>query len=245
MATGWMVIDVGEDPVVGAHVDDGVQLERYAGADDWRQALAWMRARTDVAYCRLEGDGFSYWVGRGPSPNPARHPPLPDSVLGHVDHAIDQVRRLRARHRAAIAPAQRIAAAGGRSLMELPGPGPWVRPEQVEASSALHPGLADGLLVLDCEDPHVIAGWWAAATGYVRTHHRGSVTALRPDPGQAAMAFGRGTPTGPVRVSLMADDPEALAARLVDLGGTDVTPSPVTRSVADPEGAIADLIARS
>ena len=86
--TAWIAVSPDTDPLVQAHIEHaaGQVVGETHNGDDWREALAWARARTDRVYLRFDDAGATYWAGAGPPPD--RDPPLerlPERPLVAVD----------------------------------------------------------------------------------------------------------------------------------------------------------------
>jgi hypothetical protein len=99
----------------------------------------------------------------------------------------------------------------------------------------------DSPVIIDSDDPHVLAGWWAAATGFRRRQLDHAVIALGADGGTPSLGFPRAAPSETVRIALVADDIDGLVKRLLDLGGTRLESPPGNRGIADPAGNIAEV----
>ncbi len=102
-------------------------------------------------------------------------------------------------------------------------------------------------LVLDCADPERLAGFWAAALGYVNLGAAGSYVALFPDgaPGPKLLLQRVAEPKtvkNRMHLDLEVADIQAEADRLVALGATRVSEGPCSEHgstwllMHDPEG---------
>jgi predicted enzyme related to lactoylglutathione lyase len=102
-------------------------------------------------------------------------------------------------------------------------------------------------LVLDCADPERLARFWAPALGYVNVGSAGSYVALFPDgrPGPKLLLQRVAEPKSVknrMHLDIEVPDIEAEAARLIALGATKVSESPMSEHdttwfrMADPEG---------
>jgi hypothetical protein len=62
-ATAWIAVSPDTDPLVDAHIQhaEGQVLGEAHRGDDWREALAWARARTDRVYIRFDYADTTYW----------------------------------------------------------------------------------------------------------------------------------------------------------------------------------------
>jgi hypothetical protein len=100
-ATAWITVSPDTDPLVDAHLAHAggtVVGETWSG-DDWREALAWARARTDQVYIRFDFTETTWWAGAGPPPQGGDRPvqPLPDRPTVFVDDWIAELLALRRR----------------------------------------------------------------------------------------------------------------------------------------------------
>ena len=98
--TAWIVVGPDTDPLVSAHLEHpgATVIGETHDGDDWREALAWARARTDQVYLRFDYSDTTWWAGAGPPPDrdPALQP-LPDRPTVFVDDWIAELRALRGR----------------------------------------------------------------------------------------------------------------------------------------------------
>jgi hypothetical protein len=77
--TAWIALSSDTDPLVEAHIEhagDRVVGETHRG-DDWREALAWARARTDRVFLRFDNAEITFWAGAGPPPETHGRPVQP------------------------------------------------------------------------------------------------------------------------------------------------------------------------
>jgi hypothetical protein len=83
-ATAWIAVSPDTDPMVDAHIEHAGQVvgETHRG-DDWRQALAWARARTDRVFIRFDYAETTWWAGAGPPPGDPPPPALAEDPDGN------------------------------------------------------------------------------------------------------------------------------------------------------------------
>ncbi|MGH8990418.1 MAG: VOC family protein [Acidimicrobiia bacterium] len=102
-------------------------------------------------------------------------------------------------------------------------------------------------LVLDCHDPHNLAGFWAAALGYVKLGAAGNYVLLVAEDGTQPKLLLQKVPEAKsaknrMHLDIVTPDIEAEAARLVALGAHRITPVPMSEHSStwllmhDPEG---------
>ncbi|MEU4244644.1 VOC family protein [Actinoplanes sp. NPDC026619] len=99
-------------------------------------------------------------------------------------------------------------------------------------------------IVVDAEDPHRLARWWAEALGYVIVHEAVDEVEIRRTPDELpGLLFGVGpdpkTVKNRLHIDLRPDDQEAEVERLVNMGArlADIGQHDVPWVVlADPEG---------
>ena len=99
-------------------------------------------------------------------------------------------------------------------------------------------------VVVDADDPHRLARWWAEALGYVIVHEQPDEVEIRRSADQLpGLLFGRDPEVKKVKnrlhIDLRPDDQEAEVERLVDMGArlADIGQRDVSWVVlADPEG---------
>jgi hypothetical protein len=99
-------------------------------------------------------------------------------------------------------------------------------------------------VVVDADDPHRLARWWAEALGYVIVHEAPDEVEIRRTPGELpALLFvpvaDPKTVKNRLHLDLRPDDQEAEVERLVDMGArpADIGQPDVSWVVlADPEG---------
>jgi hypothetical protein len=231
--TAWIVVSPELDPLVAAHIEhDGGEIlgEAHEG-DDWREALAWARARTDRVYIRFDVSEVTYWAGVGPPP-PSHDrivEPLPKRPLVGVDDWITELRRLRERL------AELEASAQGTSLA-------WTSYGPPRSGAVRQVRVGAGEL-------HRIAAFWAAVTG--GTVERAGVLgrevdwALAAQPGvQPELLISSHEPPGRVTLTVEVADVDARVRWLRDLGGTVLHQATGSALVQDPEGNQALLVRR-
>jgi Glyoxalase-like domain len=231
-AIAWIVVGPDTDPLVDAHIEHAggeVVGETHRG-DDWREALAWARARTDQVYIRFDYSDTTYWAGAGPPP-PDQDPPaepLPDRPTVFVDDWIVELQALRRR----LAELEAMAKGATRA---------WTTyaPPRHGAVSQIRVGAGE---------LHRIAAFWAAATG--GTVERAAVSgrmvdwALAAQPGvHPEVLVSSREPSGRVTLTVEVADLDARVRWLEDLGGTVVHRVTGTALVQDPEGNRALLVA--
>jgi Glyoxalase-like domain len=230
-AVAWIVVSPDTDPLVAAHIEhpeaEGIG-EAHAG-DDWREALAWARARTDRVWIRFDQAETTYWAGAGPPPPGGDPPvgPLPDRPMVFVDDWIAELLLLRRRVAELEATAQGFSPA-------------WTRyaPPRQGAVRQVRVGAAE---------LHRVAAFWAAATG--GTVERAAVLgrmvdwALAAQPGVhlELLVSGR-EPPGRVTLTVEVADLDARIRWLRDLGGTVLQQNTGAALVEDPEGNLALLV---
>ena len=231
-AIAWIVVGPDTDPLVDAHLEHagGEAVGETHRGDDWREALAWARARTDQVYIRFDYSDTTYWAGAGPPP-PDQDPPaelLPDRPTVFVDDWIVELQALRRRL------AELEAMAEGATLA-------WTTyaPPRPGAVSQIRVGAGE---------LHRIAAFWAAATG--GTVERAAVSgrmvdwALAAQPGvHPEVLVSSREPPGRVTLTVEVADLDARVRWLEDLGGTVVPRATGTALVEDPEGNRALLVA--
>jgi hypothetical protein len=59
-ATAWIVVSPDTDPMVEASIQHAQAVGETHRGDDWRQALAWARARTDRVLIRFDFSDTTY-----------------------------------------------------------------------------------------------------------------------------------------------------------------------------------------
>jgi Glyoxalase-like domain len=102
-------------------------------------------------------------------------------------------------------------------------------------------------LVLDCQDPQALAGFWTEALGYVNVGAAGSYVLLLDPEGQAPKLLLQGVPEAKqvknrMHLDIDVTDIEAEASRLEALGAQRVAAEPMHEHdtnwilMADPEG---------
>ena len=231
-ATAWIAVSPDTDPLVEAHIErgGGQELGQTHRGDDWREALAWARARTDRVLIRFDYAEVTWWAGAGPPPEGGDPPvqALPERPEVFVDEWITELLRLRRRV------AELEAAGRGQELawtMYAPRQGA-VRQVRVGAG-----------------EPHRIAAFWAAATG--GSVERATVLGRMVDWALAAQAgvhpellIGGREPPGRVTLTIEVGDLEGTIRRLQDLGGAVAREDGGAAVVEDPEGNWALLVQR-
>jgi hypothetical protein len=238
---GYLIVSPEAVPLVAAALEgDGVRASMET--DDWRRAVAWLRARTSYVACRFEGDGHHYWVGAGPSPTPDELPPLDDRVLGHIDCWLTEARRLH--HQVAQLRSSQPDAAGPEEVAPptaAPAGARWV----TYAPASEDPRAAGASARIVTPEPHRLAGWWAAATSLVHRGPRGAAAAtLSLDDRDSGpwIHFIRGEATGEVEeVDGVSDDLDRAVLELTDLGGEVRELTAEVVQVEGPEGHVARL----
>jgi hypothetical protein len=228
----WIVVSPDTDPLVDAHIEHAggeAAGERHRG-DDWREALAWARARADQVYSRVDDSDTTYWAGAG-SPPPDRDPPvepLPDRPAVFVDDWIVELQALRRR----LAELEAMAEGTTRA---------WATyaPPRYGAVSQIRVGAGE---------LHRIAAFWAAATGGTveRAGVLGRVVdwALAAQPGvHPELLVSSHERPGRVTLTVEVADLDARVRWLCDLGGTVVHRAAGAALVEDPEGNRALLVA--
>jgi predicted enzyme related to lactoylglutathione lyase len=216
LSTAWIAVSFDTDPLVAAHLEhpgsDAIG-ESHDG-DDWREALAWARARTDRVFIRFDVSEETLWAGAGPPPGGVR--PLPERPVVFVDEWIAELRRLR----------QQVAHLTGTAI-------PWTRyAPRIGAVAQVRVG---------CAELHRTAAFWAAVTG--GTVERAAVLGRVVDGMLAAQAgvhpellFSGQEPPGRLTLTVAVEDLDARVGRLADLGGTVVRQGMGFAVVEDPEG---------
>ena len=166
-ATAWIAVSPDTDPMVDAHIEHPGQVagETHRG-DDWRQALAWARARTDRVFIRFDYAETTWWAGAGPPPGDPPPPALPERPTVSVDEWIAELQSLRRRV------AELEAAGHGTELA-------WTMWAPPRDGAVRQVRVRSGEL-------HRIAAFWAAATG--GTIERAAVLGRRVDWALAAQA---------------------------------------------------------
>jgi hypothetical protein len=229
-ATAWIAVSPDTDPLVDAHIQhaEGQVLGEAHRGDDWREALAWARARTDRVYIRFDYADTTYWAGAGPPPADRDPPvqPLPDRPMIPVDDWIAELLTLR-RRLAEVEPP-----AGNASTWTAYAPPRLGAVRQVRVGAG---------------ELHRIAAFWAAATG--GTVERAGVSGrmvdwvLAAQPGvHPELLVSSREPPGRVTLTVEVADLDARVRWLRDLGGTVVRQTPGAALVEDPEGNRALLI---
>ena len=229
-ATAWIAVSPDTDPLVDAHIQhaEGQVLGEAHRGDDWREALAWARARTDRVYIRFDYADTTYWAGAGPPPADRDPPvqPLPDRPMIPVDDWIAELLTLR-RRLAEVEPP-----AGNASTWTAYAPPRLGAVRQVRVGAG---------------ELHRIAAFWAAATG--GTVERAGVSGRMVDWVLAAQSgvhpellVSSREPPGRVTLTVEVADLDARVRWLRDLGGTVVRQTPGAALVEDPEGNRALLI---
>ena len=223
--TAWIAVSPDTDPIVEAqmqHTGDRVVGETHRG-DDWREALAWARARTDRVFIRFDDADVTFWAGAGPPPGLGDRPvqPLPERPVVFVDEWIAELLRLR----------QRVAE------LEAAGPGQdptWTMYSPPRQGAVHQVRVGAGEL-------HRIAVFWAAATG--GSVERAAVLGRMVDWALAAQAgvipellVSNHEPPGRVTLTIEVGDLAAKVRWLRDLGGTVVRETTGAAVVEDPEG---------
>jgi hypothetical protein len=232
--TAWIAVSPDTDPLVQAHVEhaagDQVVGETHHG-DDWREALAWARARADRVFIRFDVSDTTYWAGAGSPPSLGDQPtqPLPERPTVVVDEWIDELRRLRRRL------AELEASAQGQELT-------WTMYAPPRQGAVRQVRVGAGEL-------HRIAAFWAAVTG--GTVERAAVYGRMVDWALAAQAgvhpellVSSREPPGRMTLTVEVDDLEARLRWLRDLGAKPLQESTGAVLVEDPEGNRALLIQR-
>jgi len=230
--TAWIVVSPDLDPLVSAHLEHagGTAVGQTHDGDDWREALAWARARTDRVLIRFDPSDTTFWAGAGPPPSwdPPLEP-LPQRPTVFVDDWLGELLRLRRRL------AQLEAAGYGTELA-------WTMyaPPRHGAVGQVRVGAGE---------LHRIAAFWAAATG--GTVERAAVLGRAVDWALAAQAGVRPEllisgrePPGRVTLTVEVGDVAAKVRWLRDLGGTVVRETAGVALVEDPEGNRALLVQR-
>jgi hypothetical protein len=230
--TAWIVVSPDTDPLVSAHIqhpgDAGIG-ETHEG-DDWREALAWARARTGRVFIRFDLSEVTFWAGAGPPASLGDLPvePLPERPTVAVDEWIDELRRLRRRL------AELEALHGGElgwTMYVPPRPGAV---KQVRVGAA---------------ELHRVAAFWAAVTGgraeRAAVHGRMVDWALAAQAGvHPELLISSREPPGRVTLTVEVDDLEARLRWLRDLGATPLQEASGAVLVEDPEGNRALLVQR-
>jgi Glyoxalase-like domain len=229
-AVAWIAVSPDTDPLVDAHIQhaEGQVVGEAHRGDDWREALAWARARTDRVYIRFDYADTTYWAGAGPPPADRDPPvqPLPDRPMIPVDDWIAELLTLR-RRLAEVEPP-----AGNASTWTAYAPPRLGAVRQVRVGAG---------------ELHRIAAFWAAATG--GTVERAAVSGrmvdwvLAAQPGvHPELLVSSREPPGRVTLTVAVADLDARVRWLGDLGGTVVRQTPGAALVEDPEGNRALLI---
>jgi hypothetical protein len=230
-ATAWITVSPDTDPLVDAHLAHAggtVVGETWSG-DDWREALAWARARTDQVYIRFDFTETTWWAGAGPPPQGGDRPvqPLPDRPTVFVDDWIAELLALRRRL------AELEGAANGTTRA-------WTMysPPRYGAVSQVRVGAGE---------LHRIAAFWAAATG--GTVERAGVLghlvdwALAAQPGvHPELLVSSQEPPGRVTLTVDVADLDARVRWLRDVGGAVLHQTAGAALVEDPEGNRALLL---
>jgi hypothetical protein len=227
-ATAWIAVSPDTDPLVEAHIErgGGHELGETHRGDDWREALAWARARADRVLIRFDYAEVTWWAGAGP---PEGVQSLPERPEVFVDEWIAELLRLRRRV------AELEAAGQGQEptwTMYAPPRQGAVRQVRVGAG-----------------EPHRIAAFWAAATG--GSVERAAVLGRMVAWALAAQAgvhpellvSGR-EPPGRVTLTIEVGDLAAKLRWLRDLGGAVAREGGGAAVVEDPEGNRALLVQR-
>ena len=231
--TAWITVSPDVDPLVSAHLEHpgGAGVGETHEGDDWREALAWARARTDRVFIRFDLSEETYWAGAGPTPSPGDRPvrPLPDRPTVAVDEWIDELRRLRGRL------AELEASAKGTELA-------WTMYPPPRQGAVRQVRVGAGEL-------HRIAAFWAAVTG--GTVERAAVHGRMVDWALAAQAgvhpellVSSREPPGRVTLTVEVDDLEARRRWVGDLGARPLQEAAGAVLVEDPEGNRALLLQR-
>jgi Glyoxalase-like domain len=231
--TAWIAVSPDTDPLVSAHLEHpgGPGIGETHQGDDWREALAWARARTDRVFLRFDGSEETYWAGVGPAPSLGDRPvqPLPDRPTVPVDDWVDELRRLRGRL------AELEASAQGTALA-------WTMYAPPRQGAVRQVRIGAGEL-------HRIAAFWAAVTGgrveRAAVHGRMVDWALAAQAGvhPELLVSGR-EPPGRVTLTVEVDDLEARRRWVVDLGARPLQEAAGALLVEDPEGNRALLLQR-
>ena len=231
--TAWIVVSPDTDPLVSAHLEHpgGAGVGATHEGDDWREALAWARSRTDRVFIRFDVSEEIYWAGAGPPPSLGDRPvqPLPDRPTVAVDDWIDELRRLRGRL------AELEASAQGTGLA-------WTMYAPLRQGAVRQVRVGAGEL-------HRIAAFWAAVTG--GTVERAAVHGRMVDWALAAEAsvhpellVSSREPPGRVTLTVEVADLEARLRWLRDLGAEVLQEVTGAALVEDPEGNRALLLQR-
>jgi hypothetical protein len=231
--TAWIAVSPDTDPLVEAHLEHaaGEVLGETHRGDDWREALAWARARTDRVFIRFDFADTTYWAGAGPSPSGGDPPiaPLPERPTVFVDEWIAELRSLRRRV------AELEAAGRGAELA-------WTMYAPPRDGAVRQVRVGAGEL-------HRIAAFWAAATG--GTVERAAVAGRMVDWALAAQAgvhpellVSSREPPGRLTLTVEVDDLQARVRWLRDLGARLLQETPGAALVEDPEGNRALLVGR-
>lgn len=231
-ATAWITVSPDTDPLVDAHIEHAggrVAGESHRG-DDWREVLAWARARTDRVFIRFDYSETTWWAGAGPPPPGDPPPPaLPERPTVFVDEWIAELQSLRRR-------VAELEAAGHGSQLAWT---MWTPPRE---GAVRQVRVGAGEL-------HRIAAFWAAVTG--GTVERAGVLGRMVDWALAAQAgvhpellvSGR-EPPGRVTLTVEVDDLQARLRWLRDLGARTLQETTGVALVEDPEGNRALLVQR-
>src|SRR5215218_10202931 len=72
--TAWIVVSPDLDPLVSAHLEHagGTAVGQTHDGDDWREALAWARARTDRVLIRFDPSDTTFRAPARPRPGTRR-----------------------------------------------------------------------------------------------------------------------------------------------------------------------------
>jgi hypothetical protein len=240
---GYVVVSPEALPLAGASLQGNTLWERY-DTNDWRRAIAWLRARTPYVACRFEGDNHYYWLGEGHSPEPDELPPLNDRILGHVDLWLNEAVRLHEQLERLTTPPPAKVTAREETLppdVVVPPGGGWVT--WIETSE--EPRTATGSARIVTPEPHRLAGWWAAASSLSHRNPRDRAAASLSLPHVDSgpwIHFERGEVTGEAHeIDCVTHDLGDAQVELADLGGQVLGRTGDALRIADPEGNVAIL----